>query len=174
MKILLVLGAIALGSACGERAAAPTPTAPTPTPTAPASTAPPPAPEPSRQAEVDPTPAAEPSAPGALADAGGALPVCDEARTHAPCMFLSQGNCFVFSTSPGSAPLDCTKPLPRPAGDACRRTDQCVGVSDEGCCVGCSHPMRTRIAPACAKAIEAAKDCDAVRRLARSKACGMH
>ncbi|NOU30412.1 MAG: hypothetical protein HOO96_21130 [Polyangiaceae bacterium] len=230
MKLLLALGALVLGSACGERAAAPTPTAPqakvAPIPPMEASRSRGPCADldycactanPACQAELTETgcmcpcdfactaPQAgcmcacggkrflrcEPSAPSAKAaptadvpppavpstveEVEGPLPACDEARTQVPCIFRVKAACYVFAGPKQSAtPVDCPKPPPPPGGDACARTAQCVGVSDEGCCVGCNHPMLTRIAPSCAKAIEAAKGCDAVRRLARSKACVMH
>ncbi len=174
MKVFFALTAVALGFGCGERAAAPKPAAPT-APAASVSDGAPLDAGPAAVASLLPPPVVHAPLPDPVPDAGGSLVVCDEQRTHVPCIYLSQGSCLVFrGANLGVASIECPTPLPAPVGDACSRAAQCVGVSDEGCCVGCTHPMQTRIPAACAKRIEAAKGCDAVRGVLRAKECTLH
>ncbi|MBX3228378.1 MAG: hypothetical protein KIT84_06980 [Labilithrix sp.] len=103
------------------------------------------------------------------------LPRCRDDVRNEPC-FIFDGparRCFLHeSATSGDTPIDC----PPNAGatlppNACGRAVDCVGVSDEGCCVGCTNPFRTRISPACAKEIEAAKDCNAVKKAMERPGC---
>ncbi|MEZ4264543.1 MAG: hypothetical protein R3B36_36095 [Polyangiaceae bacterium] len=87
---------------------------------------------------------------------------------------MVQGQCYV-DVAPGTnwRPVACpTPPIPLPSG-ACDRAEMCRGVSDEGCCIGCDHPMRTRLSVPCAKAVEQATSCaGVVKALARRDCAG--
>lgn len=97
---------------------------------------------------------------------------CDDQRSNTPCVFLLQGKCFLLrapNTTYEEQP--CPTPPPPLVGEACHRLDMCRGVSDEGCCVDCQHPMKTRIPGECAKKIAAAVSCDEVSTALGSKSC---
>ncbi len=96
---------------------------------------------------------------------------CGPAHRERPCIFLSQGSCYL-DRAPATdyVPIACPQPFPL-QGDACRKLEMCVGVSDEGCCVGCESMMATRIANGCAAAIEQARTCAEVVRAKEQRGC---
>lgn len=57
------------------------------------------------------------------------------------------------------------------SGDACDKLDTCRGVSDEGCCIGCKHPMRTQVSKACAAEIDHATTCAEVNTALQTPRC---
>ena len=96
---------------------------------------------------------------------------CGPAHTERPCFFLLQGRCYL-DRAPATdyVPIACPQSFPL-QGDACRKLEMCVGVSDEGCCVGCQSMMATRIANSCAAAIEQARTCAEVVRAQEQRGC---
>ncbi len=86
-----------------------------------------------------------------------------------PCIYLGEGHC-TLRQSDGVIEIPCPDWI-HPEGDACAKVLQCHGYSVEGCCVGCGHPKRTRISPACARRIEAARECDAVNKAFETPGC---
>lgn len=104
--------------------------------------------------------------------------ICNANQTNTPCVYLDAGRCMLrqknctnkHCTEPAPMAVPCPTPPPPPVGEACARLAACVGVSDEGCCVGCRSPLRTIIPRKCEGAIRAAATCEAVR--AAREACG--
>jgi hypothetical protein len=88
---------------------------------------------------------------------------------------MLQGKCFLVKASNATyEELTCPSPPPPLIGGACHRADMCRGISDEGCCVGCDHPMRTSITAGCAKKIEAATSCALVKAALDARGCTLH
>jgi hypothetical protein len=148
--------------ACGQ------PSAPAPTP-APLASA-----KPSASAPASSS-ASAPIASASSARAAGPPPFCDAKRTNMPCVFMLQGRCFVqLAPNTNWQPTTCRPEPPLPAS-ACARTEQCPGISDEGCCVDCANNvMATALSKACAPKIEAAPDCAGVTAVLQTKGCIVH
>jgi hypothetical protein len=88
---------------------------------------------------------------------------------------MTQGSCFIdVAPSTTYRPVACPSPAPALPPGACERAEMCRGVSDEGCCVGCNHPMRTDITKACAAKIDAARNCAEVVKALGGKGCTLH
>jgi hypothetical protein len=156
--------------ACSACAPPSTPPAPSPLP-----------PAPPTASSVAASPASADSHPAPPAPEPAEAPTtraCNETQTNTPCIQQTQRTCYLIRNNCTGLPctaaapekIDCPADLPLPT-TACARADACRGVSDEGCCVGCNHLLRTQIAAACATRIEAASDCDEVARLLDSPGC---
>ena len=151
-------------------------------------------PQPANEVTVAPLPSTAPaesasaaaSAPSATATATTAPTVrvkntppapvvdtrCSPSRLNVPCVFQTNGKCFVRRANCSERP--CTESAPEEVAcdvytnarepTACDVVAACRGVSDEGCkiAVGCHPQMATCIEQSCAPRIVAATSCSAI------------
>jgi hypothetical protein len=97
---------------------------------------------------------------------------CSPSRLNVPCVFQSNGKCFVRRSNCTNLPCTESAPAEVPcdvftkarAPTACDVVAACRGVSDEGCKedTGCHPQMATCIEKSCAPKILAATSCSAV------------